>query len=71
MTTADTLRDLLACPRCDAPLTAGGAEWRCAGCNVDFPLVAGIPWLFAEPNAALGEWRGRLHFSLQHLERER
>ena len=71
MTTADTLRDLLACPRCDAPLTAGGAAWRCAGCNVDFPFVAGIPWLFAEPNAALGEWRGRLHFSLQHLERER
>ena len=29
------------------------------------------PWLFAEPNAALGEWRGRLHFSLQRLERER
>jgi hypothetical protein len=33
--------------------------------------VAEIPWLFAEPNAALGEWRGRLHFSLQRLERER
>ena len=33
--------------------------------------VAGSPWLFAEPNAALGEWRGRLHFSLQRLERER
>jgi SAM-dependent methyltransferase len=33
--------------------------------------VAGIPWLFAEPNAALDEWRGRLHFSLQRLERER
>ena len=64
------LLDVLACPRCDAPLAAGAA-WRCAGCNVDFPLVAGIPWLFAEPNAALGEWRGRLHFSLQHLERER
>ena len=71
MTTADTLRELLACPRCDAPLAEAGAAWRCAGCNVEFPRVAGIPWLFAEPNAALGEWRGRLHFSLQRLERER
>jgi len=71
MTPADILRDLLACPRCDAPLAEAGPAWRCAGCNVDFPHVAGIPWLFAEPNAALGEWRGRLHFSLQRLERER
>jgi SAM-dependent methyltransferase/uncharacterized protein YbaR (Trm112 family) len=71
MTTPDDLRDLLACPRCDGPLAALGSTWQCAGCQVDFPRVAGIPWLFAEPNAALGEWRGRLHFSLQRLERER
>jgi hypothetical protein len=71
MTTADTLRDLTACPRCDAPLADALTAWRCAGCGIDFPHVAGIPWLFAEPNAALGEWRGRLHFSLQRLERER
>ena len=71
MTTADTLLDLAACPRCDAPLADTGAVWRCAGCAVDFPRIAGIPWLFAEPNAALGEWRGRLHFSLQRLEHER
>ena len=69
--TTDTLQDLLACPRCDAPLARAGEAWRCAGCDVDFPLVAGIPWLFAEPNAALGEWRGRLHFALQKLEHER
>jgi hypothetical protein len=71
MTTADMLRDLLACPRCDAPLASDGEAWRCAGCAVTFPRVAGVPWLFAEPNAALGEWRGRLHFALQKLERER
>jgi hypothetical protein len=71
MATDNALRELLACPRCDAPVTAVGQAWRCAGCEVDFPRVAGIPWLFAEPNAALGEWRGRLHFSLQRLERER
>jgi uncharacterized protein YbaR (Trm112 family) len=71
MTTADDLRDLLACPRCDGPLVHVDATSQCAGCKVDFPQIAGLPWLFAEPNAALGEWRGRLHFSLQRLERER
>jgi hypothetical protein len=71
MTTAATLDDLLACPRCDAALRGAGDAWRCGGCNVEFPRLAEIPWLFAEPNAALGEWRGRLHFSLQKLERDR
>jgi uncharacterized protein YbaR (Trm112 family) len=71
MTTADALHELLACPRCDQTLVRPSSVWHCAACHVDFPLVAGIPWLFAEPNAALGEWRGRLHFSLQRLERER
>jgi hypothetical protein len=71
MSSDDTLNDLLACPRCDAPLAAAADAWRCGGCAVDFPRIAGIPWLFAEPNASLGEWRGRMHFSLQKLERER
>ena len=71
MTTAGELPALLACPRCDGPLAAAGTAWRCAGCAVDFPEIAGIPWLFAEPNASLGEWRGRLHFSVQRLERDR
>ena len=71
MISADDLRALLACPRCDGPLTRADTIWHCAGCDVDFPAIAGISWLFAEPNAALGEWRSRLHFSLQKLERER
>ena len=71
MTAADALRELLACPRCDAPLTEAGEAWRCGGCEVEFPRLAGIPWLFAEPNAALAEWRVRLHFALQKLERDR
>src|SRR5215831_10539249 len=65
------LVELLACPRCDQRLAAHGEALHCAGCRVDFPLVASIPWLFAEPDAALGEWRARLHYSLQRAERER
>jgi SAM-dependent methyltransferase/uncharacterized protein YbaR (Trm112 family) len=69
--TQDHLEELLACPRCDRALDATTSGRRCAGCGVDFPTIAGLPWLFAEPNAALDEWRGRWQLALQKLERER
>jgi uncharacterized protein YbaR (Trm112 family) len=65
------LDQLLACPRCDkTPLTPHGGSFRCDACKVDFPAIDGIPWLFAEPDASLGEWRGRLHFALQQLSHD-
>jgi uncharacterized protein YbaR (Trm112 family) len=65
------LSDLLACPRCDAtPLAENSGIYRCNGCKTGFPSVGGIPWLFADPDAALGEWRNRLQFELQRLTRE-
>ncbi len=69
MTTVD-LDTLLACPRCDRPLAAGADGYRCGGCRVDFPRVGGLPWLFAEPNAALAEWRGRWRLALQRNDRD-
>jgi uncharacterized protein YbaR (Trm112 family) len=65
------LASVLACPRCDRALEAAGEAWRCGGCRVDFPHIDGIPWLFADPDAALGEWRARLHFALAKLDHER
>ncbi len=63
--------DLLACPRCDkSPLAAKDRSFRCSACKTEYPYVGGIPWLFAEPDASLGEWRNRLHFSLQRLANE-
>ncbi|HEX5046685.1 MAG TPA: hypothetical protein VFX89_06150, partial [Gammaproteobacteria bacterium] len=62
--------ELLACPRCDRALERAGDTLRCTGCGVDFPSVAGVPWLFAEPGAALEEWRGRMRFSLQRVDRD-
>jgi len=56
-----------ACPRCDRVLDPIEHAFRCGGCHVDFPLIGGLPWLFAEPNAALGEWRGRFNYLLQAL----
>lgn len=65
------LSDVLACPRCDkTPLAPEGETWRCDGCRTGFPSIDGIPWLFAEPDASLGEWRNRLHFELQRLSHE-
>ncbi|MGH8196203.1 MAG: hypothetical protein ACREQ8_17670 [Woeseiaceae bacterium] len=68
MPAVSPLTDLLACPRCDkTPLTPDGEHYGCGGCKTEFPSVAGIPWLFAEPDSTLGEWRNRLHFELQRL----
>ena len=65
------LAALLACPRCDRALEVADDTWRCAGCRVEFPNVDGIPWIFAEPDAALSEWRGRFQFALAKLDHER
>lgn len=65
------LNELLACPRCDkTPLFETDGSYRCEACKIDFPSIDGIPWMFAEPQATLGEWRGRLQFSLQQLSQE-
>jgi len=71
MPVSDDLLPLLACPRCDkTPLTRQAETLTCSACKTVFPEVGGIPWLFADPDAALGQWRGRLHFALQQLAHE-
>lgn len=71
MPSASTLTDLLACPRCGkAPLARIGDAHRCGSCKTEFPSIGGIPWLFAHPDAAVGEWRNRLHYELQRLATE-
>jgi uncharacterized protein YbaR (Trm112 family)/SAM-dependent methyltransferase len=68
---SEDLLSLFACPRCDkTPLEVNDGVYRCKACDIAFPSIDGIPWLFAEPQAALGEWRGRLQFSLQQLSQE-
>ncbi len=73
MSADSSLPDLLACPRCDkTPLSQNDqtGEVRCDACKVDFPSVGGIPWMFAEPQYSLGEWRNRLHFLLKRLAQD-
>ncbi|MGI9219960.1 MAG: class I SAM-dependent methyltransferase [Woeseiaceae bacterium] len=64
--------NLIACPRCDkSPLAEQEDKLHCTACKIDFPLLDGIPWMFAEPDASLGEWRGRMQFALQELSHEK
>ena len=70
-TDLNSIDDLLACPRCDKkPLSTVDRGYRCKGCKTRYPTLASIPWLFAEPEASLAEWRSRLQFSLQQLAQE-
>jgi hypothetical protein len=46
------------------------AGWICEACSAGYPVVGGVPWLFADPQAMLAEWRGRLGFLLLELEKE-
>lgn len=66
----DTAPDAIpfACPRCDRELDRVDKGHRCEGCKVDFPQVGGLPWLFAEPNSALVEWRARFDYLLKVLQ---
>ena len=67
----NNLSELLACPRCDkTPLANKNGNYRCDACKIEFPSLDEIPWLFAEPDASLGEWRNRLHFALQQLSND-
>lgn len=71
MSAASQLTELTACPRCDkSPLSLADNRYSCSGCKTEFPSVTDIPWLFAEPDASLGEWRNRLHFALQQLSND-
>jgi len=65
------LQSYLACPRCDkTPLSFDDGQFGCEACKIDFPDIDGIPWMFADPDASLGEWRNRLQFALQQLHNE-
>ncbi len=66
-----SLAQLLHCPRCpDSALYSESDGWACATCATKFPLLDGLPWLFAEPLATLGEWRERLHRLLLDLQND-
>ena len=60
--------DLLCCPGCGAALGPGDEGLVCGGCPAIYPRLAGVPWLFADPAMALGDWRARAHAFLGEVE---
>ena len=65
------LHALLACPRCDkTPLEQNDDTLHCNACKIDFPTLDAMPWMFAEPDATLGDCRGRPPYSSPHLSTE-
>ena len=54
------LTELLACPLSDRPLELQDEGFVSTGSNTTFPIVNGIPWLFADPETTLADWRGRV-----------
>ncbi|MGI9326211.1 MAG: hypothetical protein ACR2PZ_13400 [Pseudomonadales bacterium] len=63
---AEALNSVLACPRCGASLSA----LRCATCERQYPQLGDVPWLFADPEAQLSEWRNRWHLALRNLQQQ-
>lgn len=57
------LAGLLACPRCTTPLQ----DLHCKACKVDYPVYGGVPWMFADPAAAVSEWRNRWQLAREHM----
>ena len=69
MKTQTTLwSELLACPRTGERVIDAPEGLRNLGGQVHFPRLDGVPAMFAEPEATLGEWRDRLHLLLVQLE---
>jgi SAM-dependent methyltransferase/uncharacterized protein YbaR (Trm112 family) len=60
------------CPQCcAAPLRPAEPQWQCDACGTQFPIVDGIPWLFAEPQQRLADWRQRLALLTREYEAQR
>jgi ubiquinone/menaquinone biosynthesis C-methylase UbiE len=66
---AAEVEELLACPRCGERV-ATNPVYHCEGCALEFPSLDGVPCLFADPSATLGEWRQRLHLLIATLRRD-
>ncbi len=65
--------DILSCPQCGAEALApgdGASALACKACTTRFPAIDGIPWLVADPEAILGEWRDRLHRLVLELQKD-
>ncbi len=57
-----------ACPICQNPLEKQATGFRCEPCNIRFPNLNGLPFLWRDPEAARAEWRTRFNAALSDIE---
>ncbi len=64
------LSESSACPSCGCQLDniPNQAGIKCNGCAVIYPRVAGLPWLFVEPEFQLGQWRHQSKELIAHFD---
>lgn len=63
--------ETFACPQCSSPeLQATEAGFACRQCGAGFPILDGIPWLIAEPQFRLSEWRQRFLLLAREYEQQ-
>ena len=68
---AGGLNAFLACPQCGAAdLRTQAGPRGCAACGTRYPDIGGIPWLFAEPDFRISEWRQRFTLLLREYEQQ-
>lgn len=60
----------LHCPTCCSRLETVDKKVTCIGCKLSFPLIDGVPWLFANPGEALAGWRVRFNALLGSVQNE-
>ncbi|MFK7915035.1 MAG: hypothetical protein AB8B93_14060 [Pseudomonadales bacterium] len=67
LTSFERLAEVLACPVCAAPLAPQAATAQCEQCQTNYPSLGAVPWLCAQPEANIAEWRNRWHRALRAL----
>ncbi len=56
----------LYCPACGEAESLD-SQLHCDGCDITYPMLAGVPFLFPNPEQELGRWEARTHSEQQLL----
>lgn len=67
---SNVLSEILNCPTCEGELTSKSGQLYCAKCRLKYPILNGIPWVFAAPDAMMLDWQQRAQYQLQSMVAE-
>lgn len=61
----------LSCPNCENALhKQANGTYACKPCKLHFPTLAGVPFVWPNPAAALADWRNRFNMTLADLDQQ-